>query len=96
MRGDASEIADRIAAFARAGVRHVQLVVDPITQQSIEFVGTAIASRVDEPQEGELGAVRAEPGDHVRDPEPSLVRCHPFGRVTPPVVGERAMCERGR
>ena len=37
LRGDASEIAEHLRRFARAGAHHVQLVIDPITQPSIEW-----------------------------------------------------------
>ena len=37
--GSVAEIADKIAAFADAGAHHVQLVLDPITEDSIEFMG---------------------------------------------------------
>ncbi len=35
--GDAESIARQLAAFAAAGAEHIQLVVDPITRQSIEW-----------------------------------------------------------
>jgi probable F420-dependent oxidoreductase len=35
--GSPREIADQLRAFATAGAQHVQLVLDPITQASIEF-----------------------------------------------------------
>src|SRR5262245_40910820 len=37
--GSAAEIADHVAAMADAGADHVQLVVDPITLESIEVLG---------------------------------------------------------
>jgi alkanesulfonate monooxygenase SsuD/methylene tetrahydromethanopterin reductase-like flavin-dependent oxidoreductase (luciferase family) len=37
IRGDAASIAGQLAAFAAAGAEHIQLVVDPITGQSIEW-----------------------------------------------------------
>lgn len=40
--GSASEIADRIAAFAAAGAAHVQLVLDPITEAGIETMGATL------------------------------------------------------
>jgi alkanesulfonate monooxygenase SsuD/methylene tetrahydromethanopterin reductase-like flavin-dependent oxidoreductase (luciferase family) len=43
IRGSAAEIADVLRAFAAAGARHVQLVVDPITQESIERLGDVLA-----------------------------------------------------
>lgn len=41
--GSPAEIADAIAAFAEVGADHVQLVVDPITERSIEFLGEVLA-----------------------------------------------------
>jgi probable F420-dependent oxidoreductase len=43
IRGDASEIAEQLRGFAAAGARHVQLVVDPITEASIESLGAVLA-----------------------------------------------------
>ncbi len=37
--GSHEEIAEQLAAFGPTGVAHVQLVVDPITEQSIEWLG---------------------------------------------------------
>jgi alkanesulfonate monooxygenase SsuD/methylene tetrahydromethanopterin reductase-like flavin-dependent oxidoreductase (luciferase family) len=37
IRGSADEVAEQIRAFAAVGAEHVQLVVDPITRQSIEW-----------------------------------------------------------
>ncbi len=37
IRGTAAEVAEQIGAFAGAGAEHVQLVVDPITRDSIEW-----------------------------------------------------------
>jgi alkanesulfonate monooxygenase SsuD/methylene tetrahydromethanopterin reductase-like flavin-dependent oxidoreductase (luciferase family) len=37
VRGSAGEVAEQIAAFAAVGAAHVQLVVDPITRESIEW-----------------------------------------------------------
>ena len=42
--GSATEIADRLTAFAAAGADHIQLVVDPITRSSIEWLSDVIAS----------------------------------------------------
>ncbi len=39
LRGTQQELADQLAAFAAAGADHLQLVVDPITQASIEWLG---------------------------------------------------------
>jgi alkanesulfonate monooxygenase SsuD/methylene tetrahydromethanopterin reductase-like flavin-dependent oxidoreductase (luciferase family) len=36
MTGTPEELAERLRAFARAGIAHVQLVLDPITNESIE------------------------------------------------------------
>ena len=33
------EVAEQLAAFAAVGARHLQLVVDPITTASIEWLG---------------------------------------------------------
>jgi alkanesulfonate monooxygenase SsuD/methylene tetrahydromethanopterin reductase-like flavin-dependent oxidoreductase (luciferase family) len=46
LRGAPSEIADGLRAFAAAGARHVQLVVDPITRASIEWL-TEVLDRLD-------------------------------------------------
>ncbi len=43
VRGSASDIAGHLDAMARAGAAHLQLVLDPITQESIEVVGEALA-----------------------------------------------------
>jgi hypothetical protein len=37
VRGSAAELAGSLRAFAAAGAQHVQLVLDPITRESIEF-----------------------------------------------------------
>lgn len=42
LAGDPSEIADQLREFADAGADHVQLVVDPITRDSIEWLGTML------------------------------------------------------
>ena len=39
LRGTQQEIAEQLVAFGAAGVAHMQLVVDPITQASIEWLG---------------------------------------------------------
>ena len=39
LRGTQQELADQLAAFGAAGCAHLQLVVDPITQASIEWLG---------------------------------------------------------
>ncbi len=41
--GSPGEIAGQIAAFAAVGADHVQLVVDPITEASIEHLGDVLA-----------------------------------------------------
>ena len=43
VRGTAAEIAEQLAGFAAAGARHLQLVVDPITIESIEALGEVLA-----------------------------------------------------
>ena len=43
VRGDAGAIAEQLGAFASAGARHVMLVVDPITEASIDFLGGVLA-----------------------------------------------------
>lgn len=42
LAGSADEIADGLRTFAVAGIGHVQLVVDPITQASIEALGPVL------------------------------------------------------
>jgi probable F420-dependent oxidoreductase len=42
LRGSSREIADGLRAFAAEGISHVQLVVDPITVESIERLGTML------------------------------------------------------
>ncbi|MDP9465154.1 MAG: LLM class flavin-dependent oxidoreductase [Actinomycetota bacterium] len=44
VRGSAEEVAERIGAFADAGAEHVQLVVDPITRDSIEWFSAMFAA----------------------------------------------------
>lgn len=41
--GSAASIADQLRGFAAAGAAHVQLVVDPITRDSIEVLGEVLA-----------------------------------------------------
>ena len=41
--GTAQEIADRLAEFAAVGAAHLQLVVDPITQPAIEWLGEVLS-----------------------------------------------------
>lgn len=43
VRGTPSEMADQLRAFAAAGASHVQLVVDPITRDSIERLAEMLA-----------------------------------------------------
>lgn len=43
VRGTQREVADQLAAFAAVGAQHLQLVVDPITQSSIEWLGDVLA-----------------------------------------------------
>jgi alkanesulfonate monooxygenase SsuD/methylene tetrahydromethanopterin reductase-like flavin-dependent oxidoreductase (luciferase family) len=41
--GTPDAIAEHVDAMTKAGASHVQLVLDPITEQSIEVVGEALA-----------------------------------------------------
>jgi alkanesulfonate monooxygenase SsuD/methylene tetrahydromethanopterin reductase-like flavin-dependent oxidoreductase (luciferase family) len=43
IRGSASEVAERIGEFAAAGAEHVQICVDPITRDSIEWFAEMFA-----------------------------------------------------
>ena len=43
VRGTQREVAEQLAAFAAVGAAHLQLVVDPITQKSIEWLGGVLA-----------------------------------------------------
>jgi hypothetical protein len=42
--GTHEAIAEELVAFSRVGVTHVQLVVDPITAPSIEWLGGVLAA----------------------------------------------------
>lgn len=42
LEGSAERIADELRAYAREGIAHVQLVLDPITRDSIEAVALAL------------------------------------------------------
>ena len=42
LESDAVALADALRAFAREGIAHVQLVLDPITRGSIESVARAL------------------------------------------------------
>ena len=42
--GEAAAVADQLAAFADAGAHHVQLVLDPITVDSIRWVGRVLVA----------------------------------------------------
>jgi alkanesulfonate monooxygenase SsuD/methylene tetrahydromethanopterin reductase-like flavin-dependent oxidoreductase (luciferase family) len=44
VRGTPAEVAERLEAFANAGAAHVQLVVDPITRDSIEWFEAMFAA----------------------------------------------------
>jgi alkanesulfonate monooxygenase SsuD/methylene tetrahydromethanopterin reductase-like flavin-dependent oxidoreductase (luciferase family) len=44
VQGSPDDIAGHLDAMARAGARHLQLVVDPITEASIERLGDALAA----------------------------------------------------
>lgn len=41
--GEPAEVAERLAAFAPAGVQHLQVVLDPITGPSVEWLGRVVA-----------------------------------------------------
>ena len=41
--GSVQQVAEQLAAFAAVGAGHLQLVVDPITQESIEWLGDVLA-----------------------------------------------------
>jgi probable F420-dependent oxidoreductase len=43
LKGSPEEIADELRAFERAGIAHVQIVLDPITADSIEEFGRTLA-----------------------------------------------------
>jgi alkanesulfonate monooxygenase SsuD/methylene tetrahydromethanopterin reductase-like flavin-dependent oxidoreductase (luciferase family) len=43
VQGSPSDIAGHIAAMAAAGAEHLQLVVDPITQPSVEWLAEVLA-----------------------------------------------------
>lgn len=43
LRGDPHELAEQLAAFGAAGASHLMLVVDPITQDAIEWLGQVLA-----------------------------------------------------
>ena len=43
MRGSHEDIAEQLRAFERAGVSHLQLVIDPIDTQAVEELGDVIA-----------------------------------------------------
>ena len=43
LTGSAEQLAEQLVAFAAAGAAHLQLVVDPITQESIEWLGDVLA-----------------------------------------------------
>jgi alkanesulfonate monooxygenase SsuD/methylene tetrahydromethanopterin reductase-like flavin-dependent oxidoreductase (luciferase family) len=40
--GSPAEMAEQLAAFAAVGAREIQLVVDPITQPAIEWLGAVL------------------------------------------------------
>ena len=44
LTGSASELAEQLRAFEAAGATHVQLVVDPITRDSIEWLGEVLTA----------------------------------------------------
>lgn len=43
LTGSPEQLAGHLAAFAEVGAAHLQLVVDPITQESIEWLGQVLA-----------------------------------------------------
>jgi probable F420-dependent oxidoreductase len=43
VQGSPTEIAEQLEAFARAGARHLQLILDPITRESIERLAQTLA-----------------------------------------------------
>jgi alkanesulfonate monooxygenase SsuD/methylene tetrahydromethanopterin reductase-like flavin-dependent oxidoreductase (luciferase family) len=43
-RGAPAEIAERLLAFEAAGAAHVQLVVDPITRDSLEWLADVVSA----------------------------------------------------
>jgi alkanesulfonate monooxygenase SsuD/methylene tetrahydromethanopterin reductase-like flavin-dependent oxidoreductase (luciferase family) len=43
MTGSPAEMADTLRAYAREGIAHVQLVVDPITTESIQALAPVLA-----------------------------------------------------
>ncbi|MDO8363088.1 MAG: LLM class flavin-dependent oxidoreductase [Actinomycetota bacterium] len=43
LEGSPEQLAEQLAAFAAVGAAHLQLVVDPITQGSIEWLGEVLA-----------------------------------------------------
>ena len=43
LTGSPEQLASQLAAFAAVGAAHLQLVVDPITQESIEWLGQVLA-----------------------------------------------------
>jgi probable F420-dependent oxidoreductase len=44
LTGEPEELAEKLVAFAEAGAAHVMLVVDPITQPAIEWLGQVLAA----------------------------------------------------
>jgi probable F420-dependent oxidoreductase len=44
LTGEPDELAEKLVAFAEAGAAHVMLVVDPITQPAIEWLGQVLAA----------------------------------------------------
>jgi alkanesulfonate monooxygenase SsuD/methylene tetrahydromethanopterin reductase-like flavin-dependent oxidoreductase (luciferase family) len=42
--GDPGQVAERLDAFRRAGLDHIQIVLDPITPATIEWLAPAIES----------------------------------------------------
>ncbi len=44
LQGSPAQLAEQLVAFADAGAAHVQLVVDPITQESVEWLAQVLQS----------------------------------------------------
>jgi probable F420-dependent oxidoreductase len=61
LAGPAEKIADELRAYAREGIGHVQLVVDPITAGSIEELAPVLAA-LDGPASGPLARSGPVPG----------------------------------
>ena len=71
--GSPTEIADQLSGFADAGAAHIQLVVDPITRDSIEWLEEAFRSCQAAEHGGSRRGVRPpQPfGSHAVDVQPA-------------------------